>query len=137
MWRFQYPRVDNKEVFAYEEMVVPVGMTVTLDITADDVAHSWWIPKLGGKMDAIPGYVNKTWFKADQAGVWRGPVRRAVRAQPRQHAGARARGAVRRVPGVVRPAGRRHQGGTRGAGARQRAAIQKQQQEAAKRSESE
>ena len=66
VWRFQYPRVDNKEVFAYEEMVVPVGMTVTLDITADDVVHSWWIPELGGKMDAVPGYVNKTWFKADR-----------------------------------------------------------------------
>jgi cytochrome c oxidase subunit II len=36
---------------------------VTLDITADDVAHSWWIPKLGGKMDALPGYTNKLWFK--------------------------------------------------------------------------
>jgi cytochrome c oxidase subunit II len=42
---------------------VPVGMTVTLDVTADDVAHSWWIPALGGKADAIPGYVNKTWFR--------------------------------------------------------------------------
>ena len=44
-------------------MVVPVGMTVLLDITADDVVHSWWIPKLGGKMDAVPGYTNKTWFQ--------------------------------------------------------------------------
>jgi len=44
-------------------MVVPVGQTVILDITADDVAHSWWIPKLGGKMDAIPGYTNYTWFR--------------------------------------------------------------------------
>jgi cytochrome c oxidase subunit II len=38
-------------------------MTVILDITADDVAHSWWIPKLGGKFDAVPGYTNYTWFK--------------------------------------------------------------------------
>ena len=68
MWRFQYPRVANKEVFAYEEMVVPVGTTVTLDISADDVAHSWWIPKLGGKFDAIPGYTNHTWFKATSRG---------------------------------------------------------------------
>ena len=44
-------------------MVVPVGETVILDITADDVIHSWWIPKLGGKMDAVPGYMNKTWFQ--------------------------------------------------------------------------
>ena len=49
-------------------MVVPVGMTVTLDITADDVAHSWWIPELGGKMDALPGYTNKTWFKIPAVG---------------------------------------------------------------------
>jgi cytochrome c oxidase subunit II len=62
VWRYQYPGKDN--VFAYEEMVVPANTTVILQITADDVAHSWWIPKLGGKMDALPGYVNKTWFKA-------------------------------------------------------------------------
>jgi cytochrome c oxidase subunit 2 len=58
-------------VFAYEEMVVPADTTVVLDITADDVAHSWWIPKLGGKMDAIPGYVNHSWFKARE-GVYGG-----------------------------------------------------------------
>ena len=72
VWRYQYPRQGDKQVFAYEEMVVPVGMTVTLDITSDDVAHSWWIPELGGKMDAIPGYTNKTWFKAQEAGTFRG-----------------------------------------------------------------
>ena len=44
-------------------MYVPVGMTVTLDIESVDVAHSWWIPKIGGKMDAIPGYTNKSWFQ--------------------------------------------------------------------------
>jgi cytochrome c oxidase subunit 2 len=44
---------------------------VTLDITADDVNHSWWIPKLGGKMDAVPGYTNHTWFKA-KPGVYKG-----------------------------------------------------------------
>jgi cytochrome c oxidase subunit II len=71
-WRYQYPADGDKRVFAYEEMVVPVGMTVTLDISSDDVAHSWWIPKLGGKMDAIPGYVNKTWFKATEPGVYEG-----------------------------------------------------------------
>jgi cytochrome c oxidase subunit 2 len=72
VWRYQYPAQGDKTVFAYEEMVVPVGMTVTLDITADDVAHSWWIPQLGGKMDAIPGYTNKTWFKATKAGLFKG-----------------------------------------------------------------
>jgi cytochrome c oxidase subunit 2 len=62
-WNFQYPSLENKRVYAYNDMYVPVGMTVTLDIESIDVAHSWWIPKLGGKMDAIPGYTNKLWFK--------------------------------------------------------------------------
>jgi cytochrome c oxidase subunit 2 len=53
-------------------MVVPLGMTVVLEITADDVAHSWWIPGLGGKQDALPGYVNKTWFKPIKTGIFTG-----------------------------------------------------------------
>jgi cytochrome c oxidase subunit II len=61
VWRFHYPGKEN--LLAYGDMVVPVGETVLLDVTSDDVAHSWWIPKLGGKMDAIPGYVNRTWFR--------------------------------------------------------------------------
>ena len=56
-------------------MVVPVGMTITLDITADDVIHSWWIPKLGGKMDAVPGYTNKTWFKIPESAIPEGEDR--------------------------------------------------------------
>jgi cytochrome c oxidase subunit 2 len=63
VWRYQYPSEGDQDVFAYTDMVVPVGMTITLDITADDVIHSWWIPELGGKMDAVPGYTNKLWFK--------------------------------------------------------------------------
>jgi cytochrome c oxidase subunit II len=61
VWRYGYPGKDN--LLVYTDMVVPVGMTVLLDITADDVVHSWWIPKLGGKFDAVPGYTNHTWFK--------------------------------------------------------------------------
>jgi cytochrome c oxidase subunit II len=61
VWRFHYPGQAN--LLAYGDMVVPVGETVILDVTSDDVAHSWWIPKLGGKMDAVPGYVNRTWFR--------------------------------------------------------------------------
>jgi cytochrome c oxidase subunit II len=68
VWRYQYPR-SEKEVFSYVDMVVPVGMTITLDITADDVIHSWWIPRLGGKMDAVPGYTNKTWFKIPESAI--------------------------------------------------------------------
>ena len=68
VWRFTYPN----GVYAYEEMVVPINTTVTLDIRSQDVAHSWWIPKLGGKFDAIPGYTNHTWFKITKAGLYKG-----------------------------------------------------------------
>lgn len=66
VWRFTYPDGDDNvlnNVFSYEELVVPTDTTVTLDIEAQDVAHSWWIPALGGKFDALPGYTNHTWFK--------------------------------------------------------------------------
>lgn len=71
-WQYTYPDNDDRQVFAYTDMYVPVGMTVTLDIGSNDVQHSWWIPKLGGKMDALPGYTNKTWFKVTEPGVFRG-----------------------------------------------------------------
>jgi cytochrome c oxidase subunit 2 len=69
IWRYDYP--GNRKLFSYYTMVVPVDTTIVLDITASDVIHSWWIPRLGGKMDGVPGHVNKTWFKipADQAGT--------------------------------------------------------------------
>ena len=53
---------------------MPVNRVVTLDVTAPpwDVIHSWWIPKLGGKLDAIPGRVNHTWFQAKKVGVYHG-----------------------------------------------------------------
>jgi cytochrome c oxidase subunit 2 len=67
VWRYTYAQdcknAPLNSVFSYEQMVVPTDTTVTLDIAAQDVAHSWWIPKLGGKFDAIPGYTNNTWFK--------------------------------------------------------------------------
>ena len=136
VWRFQYPSVDNKEVFSYEEMVVPVGMTVTLDITADDVAHSWWIPKLGGKMDALPGYTNKTWFKADEPGVFEGQCAELC---GRNHANMLAR--VRAVPFDEYKAWYDRQAAdikaARDAAAKQRDEINKSEQEAAQQSESE
>jgi cytochrome c oxidase subunit 2 len=93
VWRYTYPDRDKQALFAYEEMVVPVGMTVILDISSDDVAHSWWIPKLGGKFDALPGYVNHTWFKIPKAGVYAGQCAELC---GRNHANMYAR--VRAVP---------------------------------------
>jgi cytochrome c oxidase subunit II len=77
IWRYTYG-VNCKSnafglPFSYQEMVVPANTTVVLDIEATDVIHSWWIPKLGGKFDAVPGYRNFTWFKAPRAGeLYRG-----------------------------------------------------------------
>jgi cytochrome c oxidase subunit II len=70
VWRYVYP--GQQPTFSYYEMVVPTNTTVTLDITASDVIHSWWIPRLGGKADAVPGYTNHTWFKIKKAGIYRG-----------------------------------------------------------------
>jgi cytochrome c oxidase subunit II len=61
LWRYDYSGGD--QLFSYHEMVVPTDTTVVLEVTASDVIHSWWIPKLGGKLDAVPGHVNETWFK--------------------------------------------------------------------------
>ena len=75
IWRYTYPDGDDNSLnnaFAYEELTVPTDTTVTLDIVAQDVAHSWWIPELGGKFDAVPGYTNHTWFKIAKPGVYRG-----------------------------------------------------------------
>lgn len=53
-------------------VVVPVNEKVRLLITSGDVIHSWWVPALAGKKDAIPGYINDIWFKATKTGVYRG-----------------------------------------------------------------
>jgi len=69
LWRYVYP--GKRTAYSFYEMVVPVDTTVVLKITASDVIHSWWIPELGGKADAVPGHVNETWFKipADKVGT--------------------------------------------------------------------
>ena len=69
--------VDVKTVDHYllnvdNPIVVPVGKKVRLLITANDVLHAWWVPDLGVKRDAIPGFVNESWFIAEEEGVYRG-----------------------------------------------------------------
>lgn len=55
-----------------EPLVLPVDTKVRFLITANDVIHSWWVPALAVKRDAIPGFINETWTKARQLGVYRG-----------------------------------------------------------------
>jgi len=52
--------------------VVPVGQKVRIVVTAADVIHSWMVPDLGVKQDAIPGFLRDTWFRAEQVGTYRG-----------------------------------------------------------------
>ena len=69
-WYFEYPN----GVVAVDRLRAPEGRTVELKVSAPDwdVVHSWWIPALGGKIDAIPGKVNTTWFSAQRVGVFPG-----------------------------------------------------------------
>ena len=102
VWRYQYPR-SEKEVFSYVDMVVPVGMTITLDITADDVIHSWWIPQLGGKMDAVPGYTNKTWFKIPPSAIKKGESQVVYHGQCAELCGRNHANMLGRVVGMRYP----------------------------------
>jgi cytochrome c oxidase subunit 2 len=63
-WLYTYPEGQ----VAVKRLVVPVGRVVTLDVVSNDVIHSWWVPALGGKIDAIPGETNHTWFQAKETG---------------------------------------------------------------------
>jgi cytochrome c oxidase subunit 2 len=68
IWRYQYP--DG--TFSYYELVVPVDTAVVVKLDSTDVVHRWWVPGFGGKFDAVPGEANRTWFKADEEGVYDG-----------------------------------------------------------------
>lgn len=76
IWQYVYPGASEADglgaPYSYEEMVVPTETTVTLDVVSEDVVHSWWIPRLGGKFQAVPGYHNYTWFKISKPGLYRG-----------------------------------------------------------------
>lgn len=55
-----------------EPMVLPVNKKVRFLVTANDVIHAWWVPALAVKKDAIPGFINEAWTKAEETGVYRG-----------------------------------------------------------------
>jgi cytochrome c oxidase subunit 2 len=73
-WRFEYPAPagGGQRPFSYGELVVPVDTTVILSIDSTDVMHSWWVPSLGGQVQAAPGEITQTWFKADEEGRYPG-----------------------------------------------------------------
>ena len=68
-WEVRYP---DQHVLTANELHIPVGRPVRILLTSDDVIHSFWVPNLAGKTDAIPGVTNTAWLQADSAGTWRG-----------------------------------------------------------------
>ncbi|WP_166268674.1 cytochrome c oxidase subunit II [Marinobacter caseinilyticus] len=70
-----YNRVEKNEHYLREvdnPMVVPVDKKIRFLVTANDVIHSWWVPAFGVKKDAIPGFINETWTRIDEPGIYRG-----------------------------------------------------------------
>ena len=69
-WEFDY--TDNPNVVTADELVVPTGTIISLDLHSDNVIHSFWVPQLTGKTDVVPGHANTKWFQADQPGIYKG-----------------------------------------------------------------
>ena len=75
-WRFEYLDAEYADAdgnpMRAEELYIPVGREVGFELESIDVIHSFWVPKLAGKLDVIPGRTNKMWFNATEAGVYSG-----------------------------------------------------------------
>ncbi|MFU8817017.1 MAG: cytochrome c oxidase subunit II, partial [Pseudomonadales bacterium] len=71
-WEVVYPDVDGMELIDANEIHVPVGRPLLFVVTAADVIHSFWVPQLGGKIDAVPGHRNRIMLQADAPGIYRG-----------------------------------------------------------------
>ena len=68
-WEVRYPQLG---VVTANEIHIPVGRPVLIELASDDVIHSFWVPRLQGKLDMTPGHVTTTWLLADEPGVFRG-----------------------------------------------------------------
>lgn len=74
-WEVRYPHNSAEAdgaITLRNELHIPVGMPVDIHLTTADVIHSFWVPRLGGKLDAIPGRTNILRLQADEAGLYRG-----------------------------------------------------------------
>jgi cytochrome c oxidase subunit II len=74
LWRYDYPDEENEpgDTFSYYRLVVPVDTAVELDLISTDVVHTWDVPELAGKRDAVPGKVNHVTFHAEEEGTYSG-----------------------------------------------------------------
>jgi cytochrome c oxidase subunit II len=68
LWRYDYPN----EAFSYYKLVVPADTAVEIDLVSTDVVHTWDVPELAGKRDAVPGKTNRVVFRADDEGTYAG-----------------------------------------------------------------
>lgn len=64
--------IDNYLLDVDNRLVIPTDTKIKLLITADDVIHAWWVPDLGWKRDAVPGFINEAWTEVSEPGVYRG-----------------------------------------------------------------
>ena len=72
-WEIEYEHQDpSRRVTTANELHIPVGRSVRLQLLSTDVIHSFWVPSLHGKKDLVPGHRNWTWIRADHPGVFRG-----------------------------------------------------------------
>jgi cytochrome c oxidase subunit II len=73
-WSIAYSGQEhaNLNVTTANELHIPVGRPVAVELKSRDVIHSFWVPNLNGKTDVIPGRTNRTWIQADAPGTWRG-----------------------------------------------------------------
>jgi cytochrome c oxidase subunit 2 len=76
-WNYTYPEgftIHQEGTLAGDvtPFVVPVNKLIRLRMQGTDVIHSWWVPAISGKTDAVPGYDNFTWLKIDRVGTWHG-----------------------------------------------------------------
>jgi cytochrome c oxidase subunit 2 len=77
-WAFTYPDQqmfklkDGTTIITGEQLDIPVGTKVKLELTAKDVIHSFWVPNIGGKKDAVPGHTTSMWIQADRPGTYKG-----------------------------------------------------------------
>jgi cytochrome c oxidase subunit 2 len=88
-WEVRYP---DHDVVTANEIVIPAGQPVRVVLRAADVIHSFWVPRLHGKMDMNPSRANVTWLHADTPGVYAGGLRAAPPAAPPPAGAQQARG---------------------------------------------
>ncbi len=71
-WEVRYPQAAGEPLYSANEIHVPAGRPIDVHVSAEDVIHGFWLPRLGGKIDAVPGRTTVIRLRADRAGVYHG-----------------------------------------------------------------